>query len=78
MSFEGEPTYYQYVGKGHKTGRRELPRPAFEAIRATLANAGKELATMGLRLVHLTRPGIRHRRTASDAPVARSLGVKLP
>jgi integrase/recombinase XerC len=47
LSLEGETVFYRYVGKGHKTGRRELPRPAFEAIRATLADAGKELATMG-------------------------------
>ena len=46
ISLEGETAFYQYVGKGHKTGRRELPRPAYEAIVATLADAGKELATM--------------------------------
>jgi len=37
---------YQYRGKGGKTGRRELPRPAYEAILATLADSGKELTTM--------------------------------
>ena len=37
---------YQYRGKGGKTGRRELPRPAYEAILATLADAGRELAVM--------------------------------
>src|SRR5271157_3224856 len=36
----------KYRGKGGKTGRRELPRPAYEAIVRTLADAGKELATM--------------------------------
>jgi integrase/recombinase XerC len=46
LSLEGETTFYRYVGKGHKTGRRELPRPAFEAICVTLADAGKELAAM--------------------------------
>jgi integrase/recombinase XerC len=46
LSLEGETTYYQYVGKGHKTGRRELPHPAYEAIVATLVDAGKDLATM--------------------------------
>src|SRR5664280_1305149 len=30
LSLEGETVFYRYVGKGHKTGRRELPRPAFE------------------------------------------------
>ena len=38
--------WYQYRGKGGKTGRRELPRPAFEAIRRTLADIGKALETM--------------------------------
>jgi len=46
LSLEGETAYYQYVGKGHKVGRRELPRPAHEAICATLADAGKEMAAM--------------------------------
>jgi integrase len=46
LSLEGETVFYSYRGKGGKRGRRELPRPAFEAIRATLADCGKELASM--------------------------------
>jgi site-specific recombinase XerD len=46
MSDEGESVFYTYRGKGGKTGRRELPRPAFEAIRTWLACVGKDLATM--------------------------------
>jgi site-specific recombinase XerD len=46
LSVDGEMAFYSYRGKGGKTGRRELPRPAFEAIRATLTDAGKDLATM--------------------------------
>ena len=46
LSLEGETSYYSYRGKGGKRGRRELPRPAYEAICATLADAGKELAAM--------------------------------
>src|SRR5450830_933661 len=46
LSLEGETTFYQYIGKGHKTGRRELPLPAYEAICATLADAGLSLVTM--------------------------------
>jgi site-specific recombinase XerD len=46
LSVEGERREYRYVGKGHKTGRRELPRPAYEAICTTLADIGKSLATM--------------------------------
>jgi integrase/recombinase XerC len=46
ISVEGETAFYSYRGKGGKTGRRELPRPAYEAIRATLADAGKTLGSM--------------------------------
>ena len=37
---------YRYRGKGGKQGRRELPRPAWEAIRRSLDDCGKELAAM--------------------------------
>jgi integrase/recombinase XerC len=46
LSVEDGMAFYSYRGKGGKRGRRELPRPAYEAIVATLADAGKELATM--------------------------------
>jgi site-specific recombinase XerD len=46
LSLEGETVFYAYRGKGGKRGRRELPHPAYEAICATLADAGKDLATM--------------------------------
>jgi integrase len=46
LSIEGETRFYSYRGKGGKRGRRELPHPAYEAIRVTLADAGKELASM--------------------------------
>lgn len=46
LTLEGETVFYGYRGKGGKRGRRELPHPAFEAICATLADAGKELASM--------------------------------
>lgn len=42
-----ERAFYQYRGKGGKFGRRELPRPAYEAIVRTLADCGKTLGTMG-------------------------------
>ncbi len=41
-----ERAFYQYRGKGGKVGRRELPRPAFDAIVRTLADCGKCLETM--------------------------------
>jgi integrase/recombinase XerC len=37
---------YTYRGKGGKQAKRELPRPAFEAIEKALAAWGKSLATM--------------------------------
>lgn len=46
ITVEDGVAFYTYRGKGGKTGRRELPRPAFEAIVATLADTGQELATM--------------------------------
>jgi site-specific recombinase XerD len=45
ISQTGGP-FYTYRGKGGKTGKRELPRPAFEAIQTALAAFGKNLATM--------------------------------
>jgi integrase/recombinase XerC len=46
LSLEGETCFYSYRGKGGKRGRRELPYPAFEAIRTTLADADRELSAM--------------------------------
>ena len=46
LSLEGETCFYAYRGKGGKRGRRELPHPAYEAIRSTLTDAGKELVAM--------------------------------
>jgi site-specific recombinase XerD len=38
--------YYAYRGKGGTRGKRELPRPAYDAMRAALAAFGRDLATM--------------------------------
>ncbi len=46
IAWEGTSAFYTYRGKGGKRGRRELPRPAFEAIQGSLADAGKTLPTM--------------------------------
>jgi integrase len=46
LSFENEVCFYCYRGKGGKTGRRELPRPATDALRAALAAFGKDLGVM--------------------------------
>jgi site-specific recombinase XerD len=43
---EGELAFYEYRGKGGKTGKRELPRPAYEAIVTALGAWEKDLATM--------------------------------
>jgi integrase len=47
IEFEAGTVFYLYRGKGGKLGRRELPRPAWEAIRLTLEDCGKELSVMG-------------------------------
>ena len=46
LTFDNEVCFYSYRGKGGKTGRRELPRPAIQAIRAALAAYGKDLRVM--------------------------------
>jgi len=46
ISVEDSRAFYGYRGKGGKKGRRELPRPAFDAIVATLADIGKRLHAM--------------------------------
>ena len=46
ITVEGETAFYSYRGKGGKRGRRELPRPAYEALCATLSDAGLSLAQM--------------------------------
>jgi site-specific recombinase XerD len=39
--------FYTYRGKGGKSGRRELPRPAFEAMQKALTAFGQDLSTIG-------------------------------
>lgn len=39
--------FYEYRGKGGKTGRRELPTPAYQAIRDWLAAVRKDLDALG-------------------------------
>jgi integrase len=46
LSFDDDVCFYSYRGKGGKTGRRELPRPALDALRAALAAFGRELGNM--------------------------------
>jgi integrase/recombinase XerC/integrase/recombinase XerD len=46
LAVDGETIYYVYRGKGGKRGRRELPRPACDAIVRALAAFGKVLADM--------------------------------
>jgi len=41
-----ERVYYLYRGKGGKTGKRELPPPAFDAINAWLATGGRSLTSI--------------------------------
>jgi len=46
LSFENDICFYCYRGKGGKTGRRELPRPAVDALRAALAAYERDLEHM--------------------------------
>ena len=46
LNFENDVCFYAYRGKGGKTGRRELPRPAVDALRAALAAYGEDLGIM--------------------------------
>ena len=46
LSFENGFCYYSYRGKGGKTGRREYPQPALDALRAELAAFGKDLGVI--------------------------------
>jgi site-specific recombinase XerD len=43
---DGSHVFYTYRGKGGKTGKRELPMPAYEDIVTALAAWDKDLATM--------------------------------
>jgi integrase len=43
---EGDTAYYTYRGKGGKRGRRELPKPALEAIQTALVAFGRDLSSM--------------------------------
>jgi len=46
LSRENGSVFYSYRGKGGKRGKRELPRPAYEAIAVGLAAFGKSLDRM--------------------------------
>ena len=46
LSFDDGTCFYEYRGKGGKTGRRELPRPALNALRAGLSAYGRKLEHM--------------------------------
>jgi integrase/recombinase XerC len=46
ISLEGETAFYRYRGKGGKAGRRELPRPAYEALQATLSDVRLSVAEL--------------------------------
>jgi len=46
ISFDDGRVFYEYRGKGGKTGKRELPAPAFDAIQGWLSRIGKTVETM--------------------------------
>jgi site-specific recombinase XerD len=67
LSTEGKRADYTYRGKGGKKGRRELPRPSLDAIRAALGAFGKGSS----HPCYQRSPYGRHARTrARDSPAA--------
>ena len=46
IAFDDSAVFYRYVGKGGVRGRRELPSPALAAVVRSLADVGKDLASM--------------------------------
>ena len=46
IAFDDSAAFYRYLGKGGVRGRRELPSPALAAIRQSLSDVGKDLASM--------------------------------
>ena len=46
IAFDESAAFYRYLGKGGVRGRRELPSPALAAIRQSLSDVGKDLASM--------------------------------
>ncbi len=46
LIIEGDTAHYTCIDKGGKQGHRELTQPALNAIKASLAAFGKELATL--------------------------------
>ena len=46
IAFDDSAVFYRYTGKGGIRGRRELPSPALAAIRRSLGDIGKDLASM--------------------------------
>jgi site-specific recombinase XerD len=46
LNFENGVCFYAYKGKGGKTGRREFPQPALDALRAALTAFGEDLGVM--------------------------------
>ncbi|MHB8870421.1 MAG: tyrosine-type recombinase/integrase, partial [Thermoleophilia bacterium] len=47
LAFENDRWAYTYRGKGGKTGRRELPQPAVDALRAALRARDQDLEVLG-------------------------------
>jgi site-specific recombinase XerD len=46
LTQEDGVVWYRYRGKGGKTGKRELPQPAYVALTAALVAFGRDIATM--------------------------------
>jgi site-specific recombinase XerD len=69
LILDGGRAYYTYRGKGGIQGHRELPQPALNAIRASLAAFGKDLATMPPKMSHYGR---HYRTIVTESPAEHS------
>jgi integrase len=72
ISLEGDVPFYSYRGKGGKPGRRELPRPAYAALRATLSAAGRAVAQIWTPTPPCGRLGRGHGGSAAAPSTAAS------
>jgi integrase len=58
INVEDEKTLYSYRGKGGKQGRRELPRPAFDAllVRRSVCRTPRRGSSWATASRHMTSP----------------------
>jgi site-specific recombinase XerC len=71
ITHEDGKTWYRYRGKGGKTGKRELPEPAFVALTLALSAFGHDIAAMR----RMRRCGRHVAATRAGSPAAPSTAI---